>query len=164
MQCAPHRSSCSIIFGEGITSAAPGSAQGLYLIVSDIVAVRDEPLVRGIEVSELFHDAGGVFHHAGKETRLSGPQPQRRSYGSHASFSDPDGNGWLFQEVTTRLTGHADTDMTTFKSSAELAAARRRAAASHGEHERKLGGSDSDWPAWYADYIVREQTGQPSPT
>src|SRR5262249_44930242 len=105
LQFTPPGSSSSIIFGKGITSAMPGSAQGLYLVVSDIEAARAALVDRGVEVSELFHDVGGVFHHAGREGRLSGPDPARRSYASFASFSDPDGNGWLFQEVTARLPG-----------------------------------------------------------
>ena len=105
VQLTPAGSSCSIIFGSGITSAVPGSAQGLHLVVSDIDAARAELAARGAEVSEVFHDVGGVFHHAGTEGRIAGPAPDRRSYGSFASFSDPDGNGWLIQEITTRLAG-----------------------------------------------------------
>ena len=105
IQFTPPGSGCSIIFGKNVTTAAPGSAQGLHLVVSDIAAVRDDLLRRGIEISEPFHDAGGVFHHADGEGLVSGPNPQRRSYASYASFSDPDGNGWLFQEVTARLSG-----------------------------------------------------------
>jgi hypothetical protein len=110
VQFTPPGSPCSIIFGRGITSAVPGSAQGLYLILSDIEAARAELVDRGVEVSEVFHDVGGVFHHAGREGRLNGPDPQRRSYASFASFSDPDGNGWLLQEVTVRLPGRVDAD------------------------------------------------------
>ena len=105
VQLTPPGSQCSIIFGTGITSAAPGSADGLQLTVTDIDAARAELTDRGAEVSEVFHDAGGVFHHAGTEGRVSGPAPDRQSYGSFASFSDPDGNGWLIQEITTRLPG-----------------------------------------------------------
>jgi catechol 2,3-dioxygenase-like lactoylglutathione lyase family enzyme len=105
VQLTPPGSQCSIIFGTGITSAAPGSADGLQLTVTDIEAARDELISRGAEVSEAFHDAGGVFHHAGTEGRVSGPAPNRHSYGSFVSFSDPDGNGWLLQEITTRLPG-----------------------------------------------------------
>src|SRR5712672_1054185 len=108
IQFTPPGSGCSVIFGKNVTAAAPGSAQGLYLIVSDIKAARDELLRRGVEISGLFHEAGGVFHHGDGEGRLSGPNPQRRSYASYASFSDPDGNGWLLQEVTARLTGDAE--------------------------------------------------------
>ena len=161
LQFTPPGSSCSIIFGKGITSAVPGSAQGLYLIVSDIEAARAELVDRGVEVSELFHDAGGVFHHAGREGRLSGPGAARRSYASFASFNDPDGNGWLFQEVTVRLPGRVDASDTRFTSPTELAGALRRAAAAHGEHEKRTGQQDANWPEWYAEYIVREQAGKP---
>lgn len=116
VQFTPPGSSCSIIFGTGITSAAPGSAQGLHLVVSDIEAARAQLEERGVDVSEPFHDVGGVFHHAGHEGRLAGPHPERRSYASFASFRDPDGNGWLFQEVTERLPGRVDVDSMTFTS------------------------------------------------
>jgi catechol 2,3-dioxygenase-like lactoylglutathione lyase family enzyme len=127
IQATPPGSGCSVIFGKNVTTAAPGSAQGLHLIVSDIAAARDELIRRGIEISELFHDAGGVFHHAGTEGLVSGPNPQRKSYASYASFSDPDGNGWLLQEVTVRLTGHIEAGDTSF--SPELTNAVRRAEA-----------------------------------
>jgi catechol 2,3-dioxygenase-like lactoylglutathione lyase family enzyme len=164
IQFTPPGSPCSIIFGQGITSAVPGSAQGLNLVVSDIEAARAELADRGAEVSELFHDVGGVFHHAGPEGRLSGPHPQRRSYASFASFSDADGNGWLLQEVTVRLPGRMDANDTTFISPTELAAALRRAEAAHGEHEKRTGQRDADWPDWYAEYIVREQAGKQPPS
>ncbi len=164
IQFTPPGSGCSVIFGKNVTAAAPGSAQGLYLIVSDIGAARNDLLSRGVEVSEAFHDAGGVY--AGPDEpylfgrlRVSGADPEHRSYRSFASFKDPDGNGWLFQEVTTRLPGRVDGD-TTFTSSTELAAALRRAAAAHGEHEKRIGQHDADWPDWYATYIVREQAGK----
>lgn len=105
VQLTPPGSHCSIIFGTGITSATPGSAQGLHLVVSDIEAARAEVVGQGAEVSEVFHDAGGVFHHAGTDGRVPGPDPDRRSYASFASFNDPDGNGWVLQEITTRLPG-----------------------------------------------------------
>jgi catechol 2,3-dioxygenase-like lactoylglutathione lyase family enzyme len=164
VQFTPTGSPCSLIFGQGITSAAPGSAQGLYLIVSDIEAARAELVDLGVEVSELFHDVDGVFHHAGREGRLSGPDPARRSYASFASFNDPDGNGWLLQEVTVRLPGRVDEEDTRFTSSTELASALRRAEAAHGEHEKRTGQRDADWPNWYAEYIVREQAGKPLPS
>jgi catechol 2,3-dioxygenase-like lactoylglutathione lyase family enzyme len=167
IQFTPPGSGCSVIFGKNVTAAAPGSAQGLYLIVSDIKAARDELLGRGIEISEVFHDGDDV--HAGKDEpylfgrlRVSGPDPEHRSYRSFASFRDPDGNGWLFQGVTARLPGRVDAD-TTFTSSTELATALRRAAAAHGEHEKRIGKHDADWPDWYAEYIVREQAGKPPP-
>jgi catechol 2,3-dioxygenase-like lactoylglutathione lyase family enzyme len=164
IQFAPPGSSCSIIFGRGITSARPGSAQGLHLIVSDIEAARAALVGGGVEVSAVFHDAGGVFHHAGQEGRVPGPDPQRRSYASFASFSDPDGNGWLIQEVTARRPGRVATSGATFTSPVELAASLRRAEAAHAEHEKRMGHPDPDWPDWYAEYIVREQTGTPLPT
>ena len=169
IQFTPPGSNASVIFGKNVTPAAPGSAQGLYLIVSDIEAVRDELFGRGVQISEVFH-AGDM--HSGKDepylfgrVRVSGRDPDRRSYRSYASFSDPDGNGWLLQEVTSRLPGRVDTDMTAFSSSTDLANALRRAAAAHGEHEKRNGGQyDANWPDWYADYIVREQAGQPLPS
>ena len=169
IQFTPPGSGCSVIFGKNVTAAAPGSAQGLYLIVSDIEAARDELLGRGVEISEVFHGADGVY--AGTDEpylfgrlRVSGPDPEHRSYRSFASFSDPDGNGWLFQEITERLPGRVDADGTTFTSSTELAGALRRAAAAHGEHEKRTGQPDPNWPDWYADYIVREQAGTELPT
>ncbi|WP_369244615.1 VOC family protein [Streptomyces sp. R41] len=105
VQLTPPGSPASVIFGTGVTSAAPGSVEGLHLVVSDIEAARAELADRGVEVSEVFHDADGVFHRAGTEGRVPGPDPERRSYTSFASFSDPDGNGWVFQEITTRLPG-----------------------------------------------------------
>jgi len=156
----PPGSQCSLLFGSGVTDAAPGSVQGLHLIVSDVVAARAELVERGIEVSEVFHDAGGVFHHAGVEARVSGPHPKRGSYGSFASFSDPDGNGWVFQEVTSRLPGRIDTGGAAFSSAGDLAAALRRAAAAHGEHEKQTGQHDQNWPDWYAAHMVREQSGE----
>jgi len=164
VQFTPPGSLCSIIFGTGIMSAVPGSVQGLHLVVSDIAAARAELIGRGIQVSELFHDVGGVFHHAGQEGRLSGPDAARHSYASFASFNDPDGNGWLFQEVTVRLPGRVDEEDTTFTSSTELATALRRAAAAHGEHEKRIGQADANWPDWYAEYIVQEQAGKPLPS
>jgi catechol 2,3-dioxygenase-like lactoylglutathione lyase family enzyme len=169
IQFTPPGSACSVIFGRNVTAAAPGSARGLYLIVSDLEAARKDLLGRGIEVSAPFHGAGDV--HAGTDepylsgsVRVSGADPKRGSYGSFASFSDPDGNGWLFQEVTTRLPGRIAGDGTTFASQAALAAALRRAAAAHGEHEKRTGGHDENWADWYADYIVREQAGEPLPS
>jgi catechol 2,3-dioxygenase-like lactoylglutathione lyase family enzyme len=169
LQFTPPASGCSVIFGKNVTAAAPGSAQGLYLIVSDIDATRDELRGRGIATSEVFHDAGDV--HAGTHEpylfgrlRVSGRDPERRSYRSFASFSDPDGNGWLFQEVTTRLPGRVDPAPTTFASANDLASALRRAARAHGEHEARIGQQDANWPDWYAAYIVAEQAGEKLPS
>ena len=170
IQFTPPGSGCSVIFGKSVTAAAPGSAQGLYLIVSDIEAARKELLGRGIEISEVFHDAGGVY--AGTDEpylfgklRARGPDPEHRSYRSFASFHDPDGNGWLFQEITTRLPGRIDSTTTTFASANDLASAFRRAEAAHGEHEKNvLGGQrDEHWPEWYAAYMVAEQAGTELP-
>jgi catechol 2,3-dioxygenase-like lactoylglutathione lyase family enzyme len=163
VQLTPPGSSCAIIFGDGVTAAAPGSVEGLQLVASDVEAARAELAGRGVEVSEVFHDAGGVFHHAGTEGRVAGPAPERGSYGSWVSFSDPDGNGWLIQEVTTRLPGRV-TGPTSFASAGELSAALQRAAAAHGEHEARTGQEDAQWPAWYAEYMVREQAGEELPT
>ena len=167
IQFTPPGSGCSIIFGRNVTAAAPGSAQGLYLIVSDIAAARNELLGRGVEVSEVFHNEG-VY--AGPDepylfgrTRVAGPDPEHRSYRSFASFHDPDGNSWLFQEITTRLPGRIDPATTTFASASDLASALRRAAAAHGEHEKRIGGPDANWPDWYAEYMVREQAGTELP-
>jgi catechol 2,3-dioxygenase-like lactoylglutathione lyase family enzyme len=162
VQFTPPGSGCSIQFGTNLTSAAPGSAQGLYLIVSDIGAVRDELVAHGVKVSEVFHEGtgGARFHDVG---RVAGPSPDRSSYGSFASFSDPDGNGWLFQEVTTRLPGRIDPATTSYASASDLAGALRRAAAAHGEHEKRTGQADPNWPDWYADYMVREQAGDELP-
>jgi catechol 2,3-dioxygenase-like lactoylglutathione lyase family enzyme len=170
IQFTPPGSWCSVIFGKSVTASAPGSAQGLYLIVSDIEAAREELLGRGIEISEVFHDAGGVY--AGTDEpylfgklRARGPDPEHRSYRSFASFHDPDGNGWLFQEITTRLPGRNDSTTTTFASANDLASAFRRAEAAHGEHEKNvLGGQrDENWPEWYAAYMVAEQAGTELP-
>ena len=158
VQFTPPGSSCSIHFGTGITSSMPGSTRGLFLVVSDIEAARATLVDRGVDVSEVFHRAVG-------EGPVSGPDPARRSYASYATFSDPDGNGWLLQEITARLPGRVDTDVTTFTSSAEMAAALRRAADAHGEHEMRIGKHDPvGWPDWYAEYIVREHAGKPLPS
>jgi len=160
----PPGSQCSILFGKGVTTEEPGSVQGLHLIVSDVDAARAELAKRGVDVSEIFHDVGGVFHHAGEIGRVSGAHPARKSYGSFASFSDPDGNGWVFQEVTARLPGRVDAHATTFSSAVDLAGALRRAAAAHGEHEKLTGQHDENWPDWYAEFIVREQAGEQLPS
>ena len=168
VQLTPPGSGCSVIFGKNVTAAAPGSAQGLYLIVPDIKAARDNLLRRGVEVSEVFHGGGDVF--AGRDEpylfgriRVNGPDPEHRSYRSFASFKDPDGNGWLFQEITTRLPGRIDSTATTFASANDLAGAFRRAEAAHGEHEKRLKQRDENWPEWYAAYMVAEQSGKALP-
>jgi catechol 2,3-dioxygenase-like lactoylglutathione lyase family enzyme len=168
IQFTPPGSGCSIIFGKNVTAAAPGSAQGLYLIVSDIEAARKELLGRSIEVSEVFHGASGVYAGADEpylfgRNRVSGPDAGHGSYRSFASFRDPDGNGWLFQELTTRLPGRIDSATTTFASASDLASAFRRAEAAHGEHEKRTGQRDANWPDWYAAYMVAEQAGKELP-
>jgi catechol 2,3-dioxygenase-like lactoylglutathione lyase family enzyme len=168
IQFTPPGSGASVIFGTNVTAAAPGSAKGLYLIVSDINAARKELLSRGVEVSEPFH-GGGDMHTGADEpylfgsVRVGGLDPGRRSYLSLASFSDPDGNGWLLQEVTARLPGRVEAN-TPVNSAAELAAALRRAATAHGEHEKRTGKPDVNWPDWYAEYILRERAGEPLPS
>jgi catechol 2,3-dioxygenase-like lactoylglutathione lyase family enzyme len=165
VQFTPPGSACSLQFGANITAAVPGSAEGLYLIVSDIEAARTELNARGVEVSEVFHPGspGAQFQPEDTADRASGPAPDHSSYGSFATFRDPDGNRWLFQEVTTRLPGRVEED-TTFASAGELSKALQRAAAAHGEHEARIGKADAEWPAWYAEYMVREQAGEELPT
>ena len=163
IQFTPPGSPCSVVFGSGVT---PGPYARIELdileyvgelIVSDIEAARAELADRGVDVSE-------VYHYAGSEGRVSGPDPERRSYVSWASFSDPVGNSWLLQEVTARAPGRVEADDTTFVSSIKLAAALRRASVAHGEHEKRTGGQrDENWPDWYAEYMVAEHTGKPLP-
>jgi len=169
IQFTPPGSGCSVIFGRNVTAAAPGSAQGLYLIVPDLEAARADLKARGVTVSEAFHGSSDGYQGTDQpflfgSIRVPGPDPAHGSYRSFAAFSDPDGNGFLLQEITTRLPGRVEGG-TAFGSSADLAAALRRAAAAHGEHEKRNGGRhDEDWPDWYADYMVREQAGQDPPT
>jgi len=160
IQVTPPGSACALIFGTGITSAAPGSAEGLQLVTDDIDAARAELAARGAPVSEVFHDAGGVFHHAGTAGRVAGPAPERKTYGSWVSFSDPDGNSWFVQEVTTRLPGRATSALAAFDSVAGLADALRRAKAAHGKYEEETGRPDPDWPDWYARYMTDESARQ----
>jgi len=150
----PPGSAASIIIGDRVTDAAPGSAQGVHFVVDDIVAAHAELLAKGVKVSDVFHDAGGVFHHAGEQDRIAGPHPDRQSYGSFLSFEDPDGNGFVVQEVTERRPGRIS--HVVYGSVAELEQALRDAAASHGEHEEELGHEDADWPAWYAAHMARQ--------
>jgi catechol 2,3-dioxygenase-like lactoylglutathione lyase family enzyme len=167
VQFTPPGSGCSVQFGTNLTSAPPGSAQDLHLIVSDIEAAHDELVKHGAEVTEVFHcaagtvcrfrDAGGAFE------RVTGPAPDHTSYGSFLTFSDPDGNSWILQEVTTRLPGRVDPATTSFSSASDLASALRRAEAAHGEHEKRTGQADADWPDWYAAYMIAEQAGTELP-
>jgi len=168
IQFTPPGSACSVIFGKNVTAAAPGAAQGLYLIVSGIEAARRELLARGVEISEVFHVAAGVFTGSDEpylfgRRRVSGPAPDHSSYQSFASFKDPDGNGWLLQEITTRLPGRIDPAATSFGSASDLASALRRAEAAHGEHEKRTGQRDENWPDWYAAYMAAEQAGTELP-
>jgi catechol 2,3-dioxygenase-like lactoylglutathione lyase family enzyme len=158
LQYTPPGSPCSIHFGKGVTTAAPGSARGLVLIVTDVVVARAELVDRGVKISEVFHITG-----PGRPP-ISGPDPQRHSYSSYASFEDPDGNAWLLQEVTQRLPGRVDASETTYASLPDLANAMRRAETAHGEHEKRTGQRDADWPSWYAEYMIAEQSGKPLPT
>ena len=162
IQMTPPGSGCSVHFGRNITGATPGSARGMHLVVSEIDAARDDLTARGIEATSVFHEAtiGARFHDAG---RVAGPSPDRSSYSSFVSFADPDGNTWLLQEITTRLPGRVDSGETTFSSAVDVAAALRRAAAAHGEHEARTGEEDPNWPDWYAAYIVAEQAGADLP-
>jgi catechol 2,3-dioxygenase-like lactoylglutathione lyase family enzyme len=157
VQLTPPGSGCSISFGKGVTTAAPGSFRG-GLIVSDIEAAHDELVASGINASEVFH--GSPFSPAG---RISGPDPERQSYRSYVSFEDPDGNAWIVQEVRRRLPGRIDPATTTFASANDLAGAMRRAAAAHGEHEKRNGKPDANWPDWYAAYMAAEQAGTELP-
>src|SRR5580700_3914146 len=165
IQFTPPGSGCSIIFGKNVTPAAPGSAKGLYLIVTDIEAARDNLLRRGVKVGNVFHGANDVYSGPDEpylfgRIRVDGPDPEHRSYRSFVSFSDPDGNGWLFQEITTRLPGRIDATETAFASATDLASAFRRAEAAHGKHEKRTGQRDANWPDWYAAYMVAEQSGK----
>jgi catechol 2,3-dioxygenase-like lactoylglutathione lyase family enzyme len=154
-QFTPPGSWCSVQFGVNRTTAAPGSAQGLFLIVTDIDAAREQLVASGVEVGDVFHN--------GPDGRVSGPDPEHGSYRSFASLSDPDGNKWLFQEITSRLPGRVDASVTSFGSTRDLAEAMRRASAAHGEHEKRIGKADPDWPDWYAAYMVAEQAGTDLP-
>ena len=165
VQFTPPGSAASIQFGSKITAAAPGSARGLYLIVSDDQAARDTLAGLGVEISEVFHPgAPGAQFARDTVDRLSGPAPDHATYGSFATFSDPDGNEWLLQEVTARLPGRTDAAGTTFASTADLANAMRRASVAHGEHEQRIGAADENWPDWYGAYMVAEQAGTELPT
>ena len=169
IQFTPPGSGCSIqfganLFGAAVKTASPGSAQGLYLVVSDIAAAREDLLAHGVAASEVFHCASGyACRFPGNEGRTNGPAPQPGSYGSFVSFQDPDGNGWLLQEVTTRLHGRVDPAVTSFASASDLAGALRRAEAAHGAHEKRIGHADPNWADWYADYMAREQAGEELP-
>jgi catechol 2,3-dioxygenase-like lactoylglutathione lyase family enzyme len=165
VQFTPPGSECSVQFGTKITSAMPGSAQGTYLIVSDIESAHTELAARGIEISDVFHPGvpGAQFLPASAGGHASGPAPDHASYGSFATFSDPDGNGWLIQEITKRLPGRIEAQTTTYTSANDLADALRRAEAAHSQHEKQIGQSDMNWPDWYANYMIAEQHGAELP-
>src|SRR5579859_7875819 len=156
VQLTPPGSACAVIFGTGLTTAAPGTADGMQLVTGDIDAARADLAERGAQVSAVFHDANGVFHRAGTANRVDGPATEHKSYGSWVSFADPDGNSWYVQEVTTRRPGRTVSALAAFDSVAGLAEALRRAAAAHGKHEEEIGHADADWPDWYAQYMVNE--------
>jgi catechol 2,3-dioxygenase-like lactoylglutathione lyase family enzyme len=162
LQFTPPDSACSIIFGTGLTPVAPGASQFLHLIVSDIEAAHAELVRKGIDASEVFHDAAGGYNRFDPRVRASGSDPQRRSYASFVTFSDPDGNGWILQEITTRLPGRV-AGATTYASAGDLSQALKRAAAAHGQHEKRVGQTDPNWRDWYAEYMTREQTGEELP-
>jgi len=154
-QFTPPGSGCSIQWGAGRTTAAPGSAQGLWLIVSDIQAAIDKVKAAGVTPDEVYH--------VGANGKAAGVDPERNSYRSFASFRDPDGNQWLFQEITTRLPGRIDSGITSYGSASDLAAAMRRAEKAHGEHEKRTGKRDAEWADWYAEYMAAEQSGAKLP-
>ena len=156
VQFTPPGSGCSVQFGGNRTTAAPGSAQGLWLSVSDLQDALDKMAAAGIQVNEVYH--------TGASGKASGLDPERHSYRSFASFQDPDGNRWILQEITSRLAGRLDPGATSFASAIDLASALRRAEAAHGEHEKRTGQRDDNWPAWYAEYMVAEQSGAKLPT
>jgi catechol 2,3-dioxygenase-like lactoylglutathione lyase family enzyme len=162
VQFTPPGSETSIIFGKGVTSAKPGSAE-LVLAVDNVDAAREDLIARGVNVSEVFHYASGPFNNTIENSRIAGRDPEGRSYFSFASFKDPDGNGWLLQEITMRLPGRIDSAATTFNSVSNLSSALRRAEAAHGEHEKRTGQRDANWPDWYAKYMVAEQAGTELP-
>jgi catechol 2,3-dioxygenase-like lactoylglutathione lyase family enzyme len=164
VQLTPPGSGCSVQFGTNATAAAPGSAQNVYLVVPDIEVARRELLDRGVDVSETFHEGsiGGRFDRPGSTDRIDGASPDRGSYASFASFSDPDGNSWLLQEITTRLPHRLGAEAS-YASVRDLSAALRRAAAAHGEHEKRIGDADPNWPDWYAAYMLAEQAGDDLP-
>lgn len=161
VQFNPPGSGCSIQFGSGLTSAAPGSAVNL-LVVSDIKTAHDDLVAHGID-AQVFHDSTGGYDRFTESLRAKGPDPERRTYASFSEFRDPDGNVWQLQEITSRLPGRIDTNGATFTSADELARALKRAESAHGEHEKRTGERDEDWPAWYAAFMLAEQTGVEPP-
>lgn len=163
LQFTPPGSPCSIIFGTGVSPSAPGSTQYLHLIVSDIEAARAELIGKGVNAGDVFHDARGGYNRFDPQTRAKGLDPERRSYASFLTFEDPDGNGWILQEITTRFPGRVDPNATTFSTIADLAGAMRRAETAHGRHEASIGAPDPQWPDWYAAFMAAEQAGTEPP-
>jgi catechol 2,3-dioxygenase-like lactoylglutathione lyase family enzyme len=161
VQLTPPGSECSVQFGIGLTAASPGSAVSL-LVVSDIEQAHDDLVRKGADASEVFHDSSGGYNRFDSDLRVTGADPERRTYASFVEFSDPDGNVWQLQEITSRLPGRVDS--ATFSSAGELAQALKRAESAHGEHEKRTGQRDEDWPAWYAAYMLAEQTGDELPS
>jgi catechol 2,3-dioxygenase-like lactoylglutathione lyase family enzyme len=155
IQFTPPGSLCSIHFGIGSPPTPAGTPPGLFLIVTDIEASRADLIARGVEVGPIFHRTpDGV---------ADGPDPDRNSYNSLAAWSDPDGNGWLLQEIVNRLPGRIDNGITSYSSVTDLAEAMRRASVAHGEHEKRTGEADANWPDWYATYMASEQSGAEPP-
>jgi catechol 2,3-dioxygenase-like lactoylglutathione lyase family enzyme len=165
VQFTPPGSACSIQFGSKITSASPGSAQSLYLIVTNIEVAREDLAALGVDVSTVFHPTtpGGQFQPNDASGRDGGPAPNHATYSSFATFPDPDGNSWLLQEITQRLPGRIDSGVTSYGSVSDLIAALIRAATAHGEHEKRIGAADPEWPVWYATYMTAEQAGTELP-
>jgi catechol 2,3-dioxygenase-like lactoylglutathione lyase family enzyme len=166
VQLTPPGSGCSVMFGSHLTTATPGSYADMHLVVSDIDAARADLVARGISVSEVYHCAEGYacrFSADGLNGRVPGRSPEGQTYGSFASFSDPDGNAWVLQEITARLPGRVDLGPASYASPAEIARALRRAAKAHGAHEARIGAADANWPEWYAEHMYREQSGEPLP-
>jgi predicted enzyme related to lactoylglutathione lyase len=164
IQFTPPGSGCSVQFGTDLVSAEPGSSQCAYLVVSDIEAARNDLIAHGVEVSEVFNEGGKVGARFTQSERVASSTGDHRSYGAFALFSDPDGNSWLLQEITTRLPGRVDPETTIYSSASDLAEALRRASAAHGEHEKRNGAADANWPDWYAEYMVRERAGEELPS
>jgi catechol 2,3-dioxygenase-like lactoylglutathione lyase family enzyme len=163
VQLTPPGSGCSIQFGAGLTDATPGAAQNL-LVVSDIEAAHNELIGEGVDGAAVFHDGAGGYDRWTRTTRADGPDPERRTYASFAEFTDPDGNLWQLQEITNRLPGRVDPSTTVYSSVSDVTGALKRAAAAHGEHEKRTGQADENWPEWYAAYMVAEATGGTLPT
>jgi catechol 2,3-dioxygenase-like lactoylglutathione lyase family enzyme len=163
VQLNPPGSDCSVQFGTGLTAAPPGSAQNL-LVVADVEAAHDDLADRGADPSDVFHDGSGGYNRWDTSVRAAGPDPERRTYASFLEFTDPDGNLWQLQEITSRLPGRVEATTATYSSADELRRALERAAAAHGEHEKRVGKPDEQWPVWYAAYMFAEQLGDELPS